>query len=72
MSLFTRPQRHHLALAALCISCAAGCANLPDTQDILARHTAQQARFENAHGPVSEKRRAAVLAEFKRRSAALI
>ncbi|MFZ4623442.1 MAG: cardiolipin synthase [Rhodoferax sp.] len=68
MSLFTRPQRHHLALAALCISCAAGCANLPDTQDILARHTAQQARFENAHGPVSEKRRAAVLAELKRGS----
>ncbi|MBV5300147.1 MAG: cardiolipin synthase [Rhodoferax sp.] len=68
MSLFTRPQRHHLALAALCISCAAGCANLPDTQDILARHTAQQARFENAHGPVSEKRRAAVLADLKRGS----
>ena len=68
MSLFTRPQRHRLVLAALCISCAAGCANLPDTQDILARHTAQQARFENARGPVSEKRQAAVLAELKRGS----
>jgi cardiolipin synthase len=58
--------RQHLVLSALCIVSAAGCADLPDTQSILARHTAQAARFETARGPVSEKRSAAVLAVLKR------
>lgn len=57
-----------LALASLCVFSAAGCAELPDTQAILERHTAQAARFENARGPVSKQRSADILAELKRRS----
>ena len=68
MSLSFSLQRHRLALGALCLFSAAGCANLPDTQPILARHTAQQARFESARGPVSEKRQTTLLAELKRGS----
>ena len=47
---------------------AAGCANLPDTQAMLARHKAQAARFETALGPVSAQKSAALLAELKRKS----
>lgn len=57
-----------LALTSLCVVSAAGCANLPDTQAILERHTAQAARFENARGPVSVQKSAAILEELKRRS----
>jgi cardiolipin synthase len=55
-------------LTALCIFSMAGCASLPDTEAILARHTAQAARFENARGPLSVQKNAAVLAELQRRS----
>jgi cardiolipin synthase len=61
-------QRQTLVLAAVCAFGTAGCASLPDAQDILARHAAQTARFENARGPVSEQKSAAILAELKRRS----
>lgn len=44
----------------------AGCASLPDTQDILARHSVQAAQFESARGPVSARRSAAIVAELKR------
>jgi len=47
---------------------AAGCATLPDTDALIARHTAQAARFENARGPLSAKKSAAVLAQLKRKS----
>jgi cardiolipin synthase len=57
-----------IALIALCVFSAAGCADLPDTEAILERHTAQAARFENARGPVSVQKSAAILAELKRRS----
>ncbi len=63
---FRQPQS--LALAVLCAFSAAGCANLPDTGAILQRHTAQAARFENARGPLSVQKSAAILAELKRRS----
>jgi cardiolipin synthase len=53
---------------AMCLLSAAGCASLPDTQAILDRHAAQAARFENARGPVSIQKSAAILAELKRRS----
>lgn len=66
MPLFISPQRHHLAVLALCLFNAGGCASLPDTQAILARHTHQQAMFESALGPVSAKRQASVLAGLKR------
>jgi len=61
-------QPHALIVAALCLFGTAGCADLPDTQAILQRHTAQAARFENARGPLSVQKSAAVLAELKRRS----
>jgi len=61
-------QHHALIVAALCLFGTAGCADLPDTQAILQRHTAQAARFENARGPLSVQKSAAVLAELKRRS----
>jgi cardiolipin synthase A/B len=56
------------ALAAFCLLAAAGCATLPDTQFLLERHTAQAVRFENARGPLSVKKNAAILAELKRKS----
>jgi len=49
----------------------AGCASLPDTAELMARRSAQVARFENARGPVSAKRSAAILAELQRKSGEL-
>ncbi len=46
----------------------AGCATLPDADALIERHSAQAARFENARGPVSAQKSAAILAELKRRS----
>lgn len=56
------------ALAAIGLLAFAGCATLPDTDELIARHAGQTARFENARGPVSAKRSAAVLAELQRKS----
>jgi cardiolipin synthase len=47
---------------------AAGCATLPDTDALIARHAGQAARFENAHGALSTQKSAAILAELKRKS----
>jgi len=47
---------------------AAGCATLPDTDALIARHSAQEASFETARGPVSVKRNAAILAALQRKS----
>ena len=47
---------------------AAGCATLPDTDALLARHSAQAVRFENARGAVSVQKSAAILAQLKRKS----
>ena len=57
-----------LALALTCVSVLAGCASLPDTNALIAQHSAQTARFESARGPVSAKRSAAITAELKRSS----
>ena len=57
-----------VAVAAFFLLAAAGCATLPDTDAIIARHTAQAARFENARGPLSARKNAAILAELKRKS----
>ena len=48
-----------------------GCATLPDTDALIERHSAQQANFETARGPVSAKRNAAILAELQRQSGQL-
>ena len=54
--------------SAFCLLAAAGCATLPDTDALMARHTAQAARFENARGPLSVQKSAAILAELQRKS----
>lgn len=62
---------HLLKRAALqfsCLLCVASCATLPDTDALIERHKGQIARFENASGPVSASRSAAILAELKRKS----
>ena len=56
------------AAAACCLLIASGCATLPDTQFLTKRYATQAAQFENARGPLSEKRSAAVVAELKRKS----
>ncbi len=62
------PARALAAAVGLCLFAAAGCATLPDSDAVLARHGAQAARFASASGPVSASRSAAIVAELKRRS----
>ena len=68
MFIFSTQRLQSVALVVLCVVSEAGCANLPDTDAILERHAAQAARFEDARGPVSAKRSAAVLASLQRTS----
>ena len=56
------------AVMAFCLLAAAGCATLPDTDALIARHTEQAARFENARGAVSARNSAAIVAQLKRKS----
>jgi cardiolipin synthase A/B len=53
---------------AILLLCVAGCASLPDTEALIARHSGQAARFDNAAGTVSVSRSAAIIAELKRKS----
>ena len=53
---------------AMFLLAAAGCATLPDTDALIERHAGQAARFENARGPLSAQKSAAILAELKRKS----
>ena len=62
------PAARNFAAAVLCLLAAAGCATLPDTDALIERHAGQAARFENASGPLSTQRSAAVLSELKRKS----
>jgi cardiolipin synthase len=57
-----------LAAIGSSLLAATGCATLPDTDEHIARHTEQAARFESASGPVSARRSAAIVAELKRKS----
>jgi len=54
--------------AAIGLFAAAGCATLPDSDALIERHAGQAARFENARGPLSAERSAAVLAGLKSKS----
>lgn len=65
MSISALPRAAIIAIGALAM---AACATLPDTDALIAQHAGQTARFENARGPLSEKRSAALLAELKRKS----
>ena len=52
--------------AFLCVT--AGCAALPDTDALIDEHAGQAARFENASGPLSAQKNAAIVADLKRKS----
>ena len=53
---------------SFCILTASGCATLPDADALIARHAGQTASFENARGPLSKQKSAAILAQLKRKS----
>jgi cardiolipin synthase len=57
----------HWLLLAYC-AMGAACADLPDTDALIARHAGQAARFENASGPLSRQKSAAILAALKQKS----
>jgi cardiolipin synthase A/B len=57
-----------IAAVVACLLLAGGCATLPDTQFLTQHYTAQAARFENAWGPLSARRSAAIVADLKRTS----
>lgn len=57
-----------IAASVACLWFAAGCASLPDTTALIERHAGQVARFENASGPLSVQRNAAIVADLKRKS----
>jgi cardiolipin synthase A/B len=57
--VFRRAAGVGLALAA------AGCASLPDTQFLSQRYEGQASRFQNAWGPLSAKKSAAIVAQLK-------
>ena len=57
-----------LGVTAVCLLAAAGCATLPDTDALIARHSQQAARFETARGPLSAEKSAAIIADLKRKS----
>lgn len=54
-------------LLAYC-TLGAACATLPDTDALIERHAGQAARFENARGPLSRQKSAAILAALKQKS----
>jgi cardiolipin synthase len=60
--------RIKVAATALFVLAGAGCATLPDTDALIERHAGQKARFENASGPLSRQKNAAILADLKRKS----
>jgi cardiolipin synthase A/B len=54
-----------LGAAACAALLGAGCASLPDTQFLSDRYETQASRFQNALGPLSAKRSAAIVAQLK-------
>jgi cardiolipin synthase A/B len=54
-----------LGAAACAALLGAGCASLPDTQFLSDRYETQASRFQNAMGPLSAKRSAAIVAQLK-------
>ncbi len=52
----------------LLLTAAGGCASLPDTRFLTERYATQAAKIENARGPLSAQKSAAIIAELKRKS----
>jgi cardiolipin synthase len=65
--IFMRTVRQ-TATIAFCLLAASGCATLPDTEELIERHTGQAARFETARGALSTQKNAAILAALQRKS----
>ena len=59
--------RLRLLFVSICVLMATGCATLPDTQFLTDKYRTQAAQFENARGPISAKRSAAIVARLKHR-----
>ena len=57
-----------IVVTAFCLLAVTACATLPDTDALIERHAGQTARFENARGPLSRQKSAAILAQLKRKS----
>src|ERR1035437_5600031 len=57
-----------IVVTAFCLLAVTACATLPDTDAVIERHAGQTARFENARGPLSTQKSAAILAQLKRKS----
>jgi cardiolipin synthase len=55
-----------LPLAMALVLSVAGCASLPDTEFLSDRYEQQASHFQNAWGPLSAKRSAAIVAQLKR------
>lgn len=53
-----------IALLGLCVA-VSNCSSLPDADALLDRHTSQQASFQSAFGPASERANAAIMARLK-------
>ena len=56
------------AVATAFLIFTVGCAALPDTDALIDEHAGQAARFENASGPLSAQKNAAIVADLKRKS----
>ena len=59
------PQEFRCSLLPACIH---GCAALPEADALIANRAGQTVKFDNASGPLSTQRNAAVLSELKRKS----
>jgi cardiolipin synthase len=57
-----------MVLTVFALLVLTACATLPDTQALIERHAGQTARFENARGPLSAQKSAAILAQLKQKS----
>jgi len=57
-----------LGVTAIILLVTAGCAALPDSDALIDRHSGQTAKFENAGGPLSAQKGAAIVADLKRKS----
>jgi cardiolipin synthase len=65
--MLTQPSKL-LAVALFSLIAGQGCATLPDTDALIERHSGQAARFENAMGPLTAQKSAAILAQLKSKS----
>jgi cardiolipin synthase len=57
-----------MAVAACCLLALVGCASLPDAAHEMEKSHAQAVEFDNARGPVSASKSAAILEELKSQS----